>query len=101
MNKPVDHKQRQNADWDVDVEGVPPGVGVCEPATERRSKHRGDNYSEGEDGHRSAALCRREGFEQDRLRDWLQRSSSGALSNTRQEYERKAGRGPAGEAGDR
>ena len=52
----VDHVQRKDADGDVDVEGVAPGVGVGEPAAEGGAEDGGDDDAEGEDGHGGAAL---------------------------------------------
>src|ERR1039458_6552047 len=100
VDEPVDHEQREDADRDVDVEGVAPGVGVGEPAAEGGAEDGRDADSEGEDGHGCAAFDRREGLEQDGLRERLQGSAARALNHAGDEEEDERGGGPAGEAGD-
>src|SRR5206468_1288448 len=67
-DKAVDHEEGEDADGDVDVERVAPGVGVGEPAAEGGAEDGGDDDSEGEDGHGGAAFSGREGLEEDGLR---------------------------------
>ena len=100
VDEAVDHEQGEDADGDVDVEGVAPGVGVGEPAAEGGAEDGGDDDSEGEDGHGGAAFGRREGFEQDGLRERLEGSAAGALNDAGEEHEGEGGGGSAGEAGD-
>ena len=68
VHEAVDQEEGEDADGDVDVEGVSPGVGVGEPAAESRAEDGGDDDSEGEDGDSSSAFGGREGFEKDGLR---------------------------------
>ena len=63
----VDHEQGEDADGDVDVEGVAPGVGVGEPAPEGGAQNGRDDDSEGEDCHGGSAFFRRERLEEDGL----------------------------------
>ncbi len=100
MNELVDHEQREDADRDVDVEGVAPGVGVGEPAAEGGAEDGGDDDTEGEDGHGGAAFGGREGLEEDGLREGLEGASAGSLDDAREEHEGEGGGGSAGEAGD-
>ena len=93
-------KSGEDADGDVDVEGVAPGVGVGEPAAEGGAEDGGDDDSEGEDGHGGAAFGGREGFEQDGLRERLQRSAACSLDDAGEEDEAEGGGGSAGKAGD-
>ena len=99
MDEAVDHEQREDADGDVDVEGVAPGVAVREPAAEGGAEDGSDDDAEGEDGHGGAALGRGEGLQQDGLRERLQRSAAGALNDAGDEDEGERGSGSAGEAG--
>ena len=100
VDEAVDHEEREDADGDVDVEGVAPGVGVGEPAAEGGAEDGSDDDSEGEDGHGGAAFGGREGFEQDGLRERLEGSAAGSLDDAGEEHEAEGGGGSAGEAGD-
>ncbi len=62
VDEAADHENGHDADGDVDVEGVAPGVGVGEPAAEGGAEDRGYDDSEGEDGHGGAAFGWGEGF---------------------------------------
>ena len=75
------HHQREHADWNVDVEHPAPRVVVGEPAAEHRPEDRRDDDAEAPEAHRLAAILRRKGFEQDRLRDRLQRAAGEALEH--------------------
>jgi hypothetical protein len=99
VDEAVDHEEREQADRDVDVEGIAPGVGVGEPSTEGGAEDGGDDDAEGEDGHGGSAFGGREGFEEDGLRERLERASACALDDAGDEDEDEGGRGPAGEAG--
>ena len=100
MDEAVDHEEREHADGDVDVEGVAPGVGVGEPAAEGGAEDGGDDDAEGEDGHGGSAFGGREAFEQDGLRERLQRAAAGALDDAGEQHEGERPGGSAGEAGD-
>ena len=101
----VDHEQGEDADGDVDVEGIAPGVGVGEPAAEGGAEDGCDDDSEGEDCHGCSAFAGWEGFEQDGLGEGLERSAAGALNYASEEQKsqgggRSAGEGGGGEDGD-
>ena len=81
VDEAVDHEQGEDADGDVDVEGIAPGVGIGEPAAEGGAEDGGDDDSEGEDGHGGAALGGGKAFEQDGLGERLQGSAAGALDD--------------------
>ena len=100
VDEAVDHVEREEADGDIDVEGVAPGIGVGEPAAEGGAEDGGDDDSEGEDGHGGAALFGREGFEEDGLGERLEGSAACALDDAGEEHEGEGGGGSAGEAGD-
>ena len=99
MDEAVDHEEGEQADGDVDVEGVSPGVGVGEPAAEGGAEDRGDDDAEAEDGHGGATLARGEGLEQDGLGERLEGSAAGALDDAGGENEGESGSRSAGEAG--
>src|SRR5215471_3179023 len=71
VNEAVDHEDGQYADRDVDVEGVPPTVSVCEPAPESGSENRRHDYTESEDRHRGGSFAGRKAFQKNGLREWL------------------------------
>ena len=99
MDEAVDHVEGEQADGDVDVEGVAPGVGVCEPAAESGAEDRGDDDSKAEERHGAAALAGREGLEQDGLGERLEGASAGSLDDPGGENEGESGGRSAGEAG--
>ena len=76
-----DHEDGEDADGNVDVEGVAPAEGVGEPAAERGTQHRGNDDSQAIGGHGHGSLLRREAFEQDGLRKGLQRAAARALQD--------------------
>ena len=86
----VDHVEGEDADGDVDVEGVAPGVGVGEPAAEGGAEDGGDDDAEGEDGHGGSAFDGRKAFEQDGLRERLEGSSAGSLDDAEEQQEGEA-----------
>ncbi len=101
----IDHEEGEYADGDIDVEGVAPGVGVGEPAAEGGAEDGSDDYSEGKDGHGGAALGRREGLEEDGLREGLECSAACSLDDAGEEHEgerwgRSTGEAGCGEDGD-
>ena len=88
FDEPRDHQDRDDADGNVDVERPAPRVGVGQVAAQRRSQHRGHDHAQCEDRHRAAALLGRETFQQNRLRQRLQRASAGALNGARDQDDR-------------
>ncbi len=100
VDEAVDHEEGEDADGDVDVEGVAPGVGVGEPAAEGGTEDGGDDDSEGEDGHGGTAFCGREGLEEDGLGERLEGSAASALDDAGEKHDAEGGGGSAGEAGD-
>ena len=99
VDEAADHDDGEDADGDVDVEGVAPGVGVGEPAAEGGAEDGGDDDSEGEDGHGGSAFGGREGFEEDGLGERLEGAAACALNDAGQQQEAEGGSGSAGEAG--
>ena len=95
-----DHEDGERADGDVDVEGVAPGVGVGEPASEGGAEHRRDDDAESVGGHRLGTFGGRKAFEQDGLRQRLQRAASCALKNARKQDDRERWGGSAEERCD-
>ena len=73
------HDDRRDADRQVDVEHPAPAVAVGQPAAEHRAEDRRDDDAEAPEAHRLAALVGRERFEQNRLRQRLQRAAGRAL----------------------
>ena len=100
VDEAADHDDGENADGNVDVEGVAPAEGVGEPAAQRGAEHRGDHDSEAVGGHGHGALLGRKAFEQDGLRQRLQRAAAGALQDAGQQNDGQRGRGAAEEGGD-
>ncbi len=93
-----DEDDRQDADRDVDVEGIAPAEGVGQPAAEGGSEHRGHDDAETIGGHGHGALGGGKALEQDRLRQGLQGASAGSLEHTGQEDDAE-GRGRSAEEG--
>ncbi len=87
VDEAADHEDGEDADGDVDVEGVAPGVGVGEPAAEGGAEDGGDDDSEGEDGHGGSALGGREGLEEDGLGERLEGASAGSLDDAGEEHD--------------
>ena len=75
------HDDRRDADRDIDVEHPAPAVAVGQPAAEHRSEDRRGHDAEPPEAHGLAALVRREGFEQHRLRQRLQRAAGRPLDD--------------------
>ena len=78
-----DHEDGEDADRNVDVERPAPRISIGEPAAQRGPQHGRDHYAEREHRHRHAALLRRKTFQQDRLRQRLQRASASAPCTAR------------------
>ena len=79
LDVPADHEHRQRANRDIDVERVPPAVGVRQPAAQRRTQHRCHHDPKRKQRHRCAALLWRKALQQYRLRQRLQRPAASAL----------------------
>ena len=97
MHKLADHENRQNADRNIDVERVPPAIGIRQPAAQRRTQHRCHHNAEAKKSHRRTALLRREAFQQNRLRQRLQRAAASALHHARQQQDPQRWRSPTPE----
>ncbi|GJE03234.1 hypothetical protein GMJLKIPL_5185 [Methylobacterium isbiliense] len=69
LDEEVDQHQGHHADRGVDQEAPVPGIGVGEPAAEGRPDHRRDHDGDPVEREGLAALLRREGIRQDRLRE--------------------------------
>ena len=95
-----DHEDGENADGNVDVEGVAPTEGVGEPAAERGAEDGGDDDAEAIGGHGHGALCGGKAFEQDGLRERLQCAAAGALHDAGEQNDAERGRRSAEERGD-
>ncbi len=100
MDEAANHEDGEDADGDVDVEGVAPGVGVGEPAAEGGAEDGGHDDSEGEDGHGGPAFGGWEGFEEDGLGERLESSAACALHDAGQQQDGQGRGGSTGEAGD-
>ncbi len=97
VDEAADHESGKNADGDVDIEGVSPAIGVCEPSAERGAEDGSDHDTEGEDSHGLPALPRFEAFEEDGLGERLERAAAGTLNDAREQHQGQAGRGSATE----
>ena len=80
-----DHEDGQNPHGNIDVEGVPPGKCVCEPAAECGSEDRGDDDAEAVGGHGHGALGDGKALQQDGLGKRLQGTAACSLKNAREE----------------
>ena len=100
VDEAVDHVEGEYADGDVDVEGVSPGVCVCEPAAEGGAEDGGDDDAEAEESHGGPALAWREGLQHDGLGERLKSAAAGPLDDARDQDEGESGSRSAGEAGD-
>ena len=100
VDEAADHDDGENADGDVDVEGVAPAEGVGEPAAQGGAEHRRDHDAQAVGGHGLGALSERKAFEQDGLRKRLQRAAAGALHDARQQNDAQRGRRAAEERRD-
>ena len=69
VDEAADHDDGENADGNVDVEGVAPAKCVGEPAAQRGAEHRSTNDSEAVGGHGLGAVLEGEALEQDGLRE--------------------------------
>ncbi len=96
-----DHQHRQQTHGNIDVEGVAPTESVREPAAQRGAQHRGDDDAEAIGRHGHGALFDREAFEQDGLRERLQRAATGPLEDASQQDDAQRGSRSAEERGDR
>jgi hypothetical protein len=90
FDEPRDHQNRERTDRDINVERPSLGVLVGEIATERWPEHRGHDHTQSKHGHGLPALGGRETFEQNGLRERLQRSAAGALQRARHQDEAEA-----------
>ena len=81
MDEAADHEDGEDADGDVDVEGVAPGVGVGEPSAESGAEDGRDDDPKSEDGHGCSAFGGWEGFEEDGLGERLQGAAACALND--------------------
>ena len=90
---PVNHEDREHADRDIDVERIAPAIRVGQPAAKRWPQHRRDDHAESEQRHRRTALGRRKTLQQDRLREWLQRSTARSLQHARNQQHGQRRRG--------
>jgi hypothetical protein len=82
------HDQRDDPDWQIDVEHPSPAVVLGDPPAEDRSEDRRDDDAETPEAHGAPAILWLEGFEQDGLRERLERSAGRAL-NDAEEHERR------------
>ncbi len=101
VDKPADHEERQDPDGKIDVERVAPAEGIGEPASERRSQDRRDDDTEAIGRHGLGTLLHREAFEQNRLRQRLQRAAARPLQDASQQHDRERGSGSAEERRNR
>ena len=62
VNEAGDHEDGEDADGNVDVEGVAPAEGVGEPAAQRWAEDRGDDDSEAVCGHATSIASPAESF---------------------------------------
>ncbi len=85
VDEAADHDHGQNADGDIDVEGVAPAPRIGEPAAQRGAENRRDHDAETVGGHGHGALLDGKAFQQDRLREGLQCAAARALQNARQQ----------------
>jgi hypothetical protein len=72
-------KDGQKAYRNIDVEGIAPAERIGQPAAQRRPQHRRDHDTQTIGGHGHGALLRRKAFQQDRLRERLQRAAARTL----------------------
>ena len=98
---PLRHHEREHADWNVDVEHPAPRIVVGEPAAEHGTEDRRDDDAEAPEAHRLAAILRRKGFEQNGLRDRLQRAAGQPLEHAQDDEHRHRRREAAEERCDR
>ncbi len=80
-----DQRHREQADRTVDQKAPVPGDIVGQPAAERRPDHRRDHHGDAEQREGLAALFRREGSRQDRLRDRHHAAAAEALQDAEQQ----------------
>ena len=70
---------RQDAEGQIDEEHPSPGIGIREPAAERRAHDRSEHDAHAPDRHRRAAPSRRKDVEHDGLRERYQRRAEHTL----------------------
>ena len=92
------HHDRRNADRQVDVEDPAPAVRIGEPAAHDRPEDGRHDDAEPPEAHRLASILRRKGFQQDRLRQRLQRAAGRALDDP-EDHERGQVRRSAAQQG--
>ena len=85
VDEAADHEYGQDADRNVDVEGIAPAEGIGQPAAQGGAEHRRDDDSQAIGGHGHGALGRRESFPA----GWI------ATAAAARRRPRPAGRGPA------
>ena len=90
VDEAADHEDGENADGDIDVEGVAPAEGVGEPAAEGGAEDRSDDDSEAVGGHGHGAFATGEALEQDGLGERLERAAAGALEDAGEEDDGRA-----------
>ncbi len=100
MDEAADHEDRQQADGNVDVEGIAPTEGIGEPAAQGGAEDRGDHDAQAVGGHGHGALGDGEAFEQDGLRERLQRAAARSLQDASQQDDAQRRRRSAEERGD-
>jgi len=76
VDEAVDHEEGEDADGDVDVEGVSPGVGVCEPAAEGGAEDRATTTPKPKRAIAAPPLARGEGLQHDGLGERLERPAA-------------------------
>ena len=100
MDEAADHDDGENADGDVDVEGVAPAPGVGKPAAEGGTEHRRAYDSQAVGGHGFGAILEREAFKQDGLRQGLESAAARALQDAGEQDDGERRSGAAEERGD-
>ena len=100
VNEAADQDDRQNADRNIDVEGVAPTEGIGQPAAQRGPEHRRHHNPQAIGGHGHGALLDGKALQQNRLRERLQRAAARSLQHPRQQNHRQRGRRAAEERGD-
>ena len=80
----------------VDVENPAPGIIFREPAAQHRSQHGREHHAQHIGRHRRAAFLGRKTFQQNRLRNRLQRATARPLHNGSKDQKGEIRRGTAG-----
>ncbi len=87
--------QRKQADGNIDVKHPAPGIVVGQPSAQQRANNGRDDYAYAKGRHCHAVLLPREAFEQNGLRQRLQRASSRSLEHAGQNKKRHGRRNAA------